>query len=760
VADHIRSVAHAREILPVRLGPGRSSDTTAVRTRTLTVRQLHRPAAEEENRATLESGTEIAGYRVESVLGRGGMGTVYEAVQPFVLRKVALKLLEPALAADPDFRARFRREAEMQARIEHPHIVTVHEAGEAPQGLFIAMQLVRGPNLKELVRDGGLDPHRAVQILGQVAEALDTAHATGLIHRDIKPQNVLVGPGDHAYLADFGVTKAASDTGFTRTGQFLGTLDYVSPEQLDGRPASASSDLYALAALAYECLVGTVPFPKPTEAAVLYAHLSEDPPSAAAQRPDLPTAVDDVLRHGMAKTPDARPPTARAFVIELAAALGSATAAAPPVEPRPAAAPLRPSAPEDDGATDVHERPGAPTRSDLRRKASLPGMPRPRREGAPPAEPTDEPAAEQTAGPAAEATKAPLAPAATPPPEREPAPPEPEAEREAPAAVPAATAPTPAAERARPPRESASATTIRRRRRVAAGSTVAVLAAVGAIAGAATSGGGEAPAPAFSTVEAGDVSFAVPAAFRTQPGASAGVKLDDTAVAADADGDGSIAAGRSDAKGALLLPADLLARLSAKPKAGETVRLGAVDALRYRGLSTGDGARMTVYSAPTSRGVETIVCRQVADAVCDRAAASLRLAAGASATGVLPDADYAASVSKAVRDLGRRSRSARATLRQARSPGTQASSATALARAYGMAARALRKVQPGPREEPTHARLVAATAAAGDAWSDLARAARTDDDAGFAKARGALATAGRQIDRAQQALTDLGYRTS
>jgi serine/threonine protein kinase len=708
------------------------------------------------------------------------MGTVYEAVQPFVLRRVALKLLEPALAADPDFRARFRREAEMQARIEHPHIVTVHEAGEAAQGLFIAMQLIRGPNLKELVRGEGLDPHRAVRILGQIAEALDTAHASGLIHRDIKPQNVLVGPGDHAYLADFGVTKAASDTGFTRTGQFLGTLDYVSPEQLDGRPASASSDLYALAAVAYECFVGTVPFPKPTEAAVLFAHLSEEPPSACAQCSDLPAGVDDALRHGMAKTPDARPTSARAFVIELAAALGAP--AAPREEPT-VEAPPRATAPAptdaariDDGATDVLERLGAPTRSDLRRKASLPGVPRPPRDAPTPAVPERAPAPEPapTLAPAPEPGPEPEPePASAPEPAREPEPPPPAPPApalapvvaSAPAARTPRTAPTTPSPVAKPDRAAAgpaSTATIKRRRRVAALGAIVVLAIAGAIAGAATSGTDPAP-PAFSSVKAGGLSVAIPAAFRAQaaPAATAsGVHLDRSALARDADGAGLIAAGSTDATVPLLLPDDLVKQLPAKPKAGEPVRLGAVGALRYRGLRTRNGASMTVYSAPTSQGVATIVCRQVADSVCDRAAASMRLATGAHATGVLPDAQYAAAVSATLRDLGRKTRDAGSTLHQARSPRTQAASATALARACAAAAGSLRKVQPGPREAPAHADLVAATAATASAWSDLARAARRGDDRGFTRARGALNTAREAMARAQRALADLGYRTA
>ena len=260
-----------------------------------------------DNRSTvLATGTEIGGYRVESVLGRGGMGVVYEATQLSLSRTVALKLLAGDLAEDGAFRDRFRREARLQAAIEHPHIVSVYEAGEFDGGLFIAMRLVRGTDLKRLVRSGELAPDRAVGILLAVADALDTAHESGLIHRDVKPQNILVGGRDHAYLADFGLTKGASDTGYTRTGQLMGTLDYVSPEQIGGGDAGRPSDIYALAAVAFECLCGRAPFARPTEAAVLYAHMAEPPPSASAERPGLPAAVDSVLARGLAKAPAER----------------------------------------------------------------------------------------------------------------------------------------------------------------------------------------------------------------------------------------------------------------------------------------------------------------------------------------------------------------------------------------------------------------------------------------------------------------------
>jgi predicted Ser/Thr protein kinase len=251
--------------------------------------------------AVLQTGATIAGYRIERVLGSGGMGVVYEATQLSLDRTVALKVLAPQLGADPAFRERFRREAMLQAALDHSNIVTVHEAGESDEGLFIATRLVRGRNLKQLI-EGGLAPARALRILDQVASALDAAHAAGLVHRDVKPQNVLVDDRDYAYLADFGLIKDAREPGLTQTGEYVGTLDYVSPEQIRGDPMTSASDLYAFAAVLYECLSGEVPFPRDTEAALLYAHLSEAPPRLA----EVPPALDAVVERGLAKDPGDR----------------------------------------------------------------------------------------------------------------------------------------------------------------------------------------------------------------------------------------------------------------------------------------------------------------------------------------------------------------------------------------------------------------------------------------------------------------------
>jgi hypothetical protein len=254
----------------------------------------------------IPTGRTIAGYRIDGVLGSGGMGTVYSATQLSLGREVALKVLAPLLSEDAGFRERFRREAMLQAALEHPNIVTVYEAGESEEGLYLALRLVPGTDLKALIESHPLDPDRAFGLLGQPAAALDAAHDAGLIHRDVKPQNILVDEDDHAYLADFGLTKGAGDRGLTLTGLYLGSLDYVAPEQIRGEPFGAAGDIYAFACVLYEALTGDVPFPHETEAALLYAHVNAPPPRPSVRNPALPDALDAVVARGLAKQPGDR----------------------------------------------------------------------------------------------------------------------------------------------------------------------------------------------------------------------------------------------------------------------------------------------------------------------------------------------------------------------------------------------------------------------------------------------------------------------
>ncbi len=285
-------------------------------------------------------GTELAGFRIERLLGRGGMGVVYLAEQLKYGRKVALKVLAPELASDASFRERFEQEWRTAAKLEHPNIVPIYEAGEADGVLYIAMRYVAGTDLGALLaRQGRLTPERAVGIVTQIGSALDAAHAQGLVHRDVKPGNILLSAGasdeaEHVYLTDFGVAKQTrTPAGLTRTGLFVGTVDYSAPEQIEGKEIDGRADVYALGCVLYQCLTGALPYEKDSEVATLYAHLHEPPPALSERRPGLPPAVDAVIAKALAKSPDDRDSTCRELSTAAREALGLSTArgAAPTV---------------------------------------------------------------------------------------------------------------------------------------------------------------------------------------------------------------------------------------------------------------------------------------------------------------------------------------------------------------------------------------------------------------------------------------------
>jgi Protein kinase domain len=262
----------------------------------------------------VDQGTVVGSYRIEALLGRGGMGTVFRARHVDSGRVVALKVLSQRAAWDEVKDVRFRGEGRAQAALEHPHVVTVYEAGESEQGPYLAMQLIDGPPLVDLIRDEGLAARRALDLLGQVADALDAAHADGLVHRDVKPHNVLVGEGDHAYLADFGLTRVGDATAITASGAIVGTVAYLAPEVVRGGEATPASDRYAFAAMAFECLTGSVVFPRSNDSAVLFAHVNEPPPQIGTRRPELGGNLDDLFERALAKDPSERPASARGLV--------------------------------------------------------------------------------------------------------------------------------------------------------------------------------------------------------------------------------------------------------------------------------------------------------------------------------------------------------------------------------------------------------------------------------------------------------------
>jgi serine/threonine protein kinase len=275
-------------------------------------------------------GTEIGGYRIEALIGRGGMSDVFLAEHPGLPgRKVALKILSPELAEDEAFRERFVRESRLAAALEHPNIVPIYQAGEFEGSLFIVMRYVDGPDLSGLIEsEGRLDPQRTLSILSQVAGALDAAHARELVHRDVKPGNVLIAPGkgtggrDHAYLSDFGLVRGAESRAISVPGgPLIGTLAYIAPEQIEGRSVDHRADIYSLGCVLYECLTGQVPFRRDTQTALMWAHVNEPSPPVTAVLPNAPPAIDAVLARALAKSPDARYGSATELVADASAAL-------------------------------------------------------------------------------------------------------------------------------------------------------------------------------------------------------------------------------------------------------------------------------------------------------------------------------------------------------------------------------------------------------------------------------------------------------
>ena len=256
-------------------------------------------------------GTPFGRYRLLELLGRGGMGEVWRAYDTGTDRVVALKVLPGHLAQDPTFEQRFRREAHAAARLNNPHVVPIHDYGEIDGRLFVDMRLIEGRDLHVVLADGPLEPARAVAIVEQIARALQAAHKAGLIHRDVKPSNILVAEDDFAYLIDFGIARAADETRLTGTGATVGTWAYMAPERFRTNTADASADIYALACVLHHCLTGQLPFPGDSLEQVAAAHMFEPPPQPSALRGVIPPAMDEVIATGMAKEPDRRYPTTK-----------------------------------------------------------------------------------------------------------------------------------------------------------------------------------------------------------------------------------------------------------------------------------------------------------------------------------------------------------------------------------------------------------------------------------------------------------------
>ena len=261
-------------------------------------------------------GTPFGRYLLVELLGRGGMGEVWRAHDTTIDRVVALKMLLPHYAQDPDFERRFRREARAAARLDDPHVVPIYDVGEIDGRLYVTMRLINGTDLQTLLEAGPLPPDRAVHIIEQIASALHAAHQAGLVHRDVKPSNILLADNDFAYLIDFGIARAAGETALTSANTTMGTWAYMAPERFNTGQAAPSSDIYALACVLYQCLTGHPPFPGEALEQVAVSHMVAPPPRPSEDHHTIPTAMDHVIATGLAKQPTDRYPT----TIEMAAA--------------------------------------------------------------------------------------------------------------------------------------------------------------------------------------------------------------------------------------------------------------------------------------------------------------------------------------------------------------------------------------------------------------------------------------------------------
>jgi serine/threonine protein kinase len=636
----------------------------------------------------LQPGTTVANYRIERVLGRGGMGVVYEATQMGLGRTVALKIISPELSDDPSFRARFQREGRIQAQLDHPHIITVYEAAESEHGLFIAMRFVQGPTLKELITPRELDPARALRIHRPAAAALDAAHARGLVHRDVKPQNILVGAGDHPFLADFGLTKASEDTHITESGQFIGTLDYISPEQIEGRRTTASSDIYSFGAVLYECLTGRVPYIMGSKAALLFAHISSPPPRVSAKRPELPAAFDAVIATAMAKNAAQRHATATEMV-----------AAAEAIAVGRRESMMRPPPPLDPSEVDTE-----PTVHSLEGEALADADTRARWRA-------DE----------------------TPP--------------------------------TRAERPSLTERFPLRGRTAATAGAVALLLVVGAAALGSTAAP-EAEKLAGLASPSGAAELSRPESWTPvdEPGATAEMlTLEDAAAVRGERAGEQLLVGTVTPTVPTFLPDALLDRLDGRRPNAQVVRLGDLDAYRYRDLRPrGLDGRLTAFAVPTADGASLVACTVPASGggsfleTCERSAATLRLP-GKDPIRLSTSRAYAGTLRTTMHELNSARASGLERLRAADGARGRARAADTIGDAYSRARRALSEATPGPGAQLANSRLVSRLQRSAAEWRALAAAARGGNRTAYNRARDDIARAESSFRGELAGLRALGF---
>jgi serine/threonine-protein kinase len=668
----------------------------------------------------LQTGDTLAGYRVEGVAGVGGMGVVYRATQMSLDRPVALKVLSSTLVGNRTFRERFRREGRHAAALDHPNIIPVYEAGESNGLMFIAMRLVDGPSLADLIETNSISGSEALRVVGAIASALDAAHEAGLVHRDIKPQNILLTRAGHPYLADFGITKGTDHGDLTHSGDFVGSLNYVAPEQIDGSDVTGASDIYSLTAVLFHCLSGLHPYERESDAALMHAHLTAPAPTLGERGIVAPPALDEVFRVGMAKMPAQRYSTATELVEACRRALALVDADA--LERYPAFA-----------------AEGAPSWS----------APSPEPWSAPPAPvaPTPEPE------PFAWATAPPAPPV------------------DVPAAVPAYAAPA-VPEPAIPAQRDLTAADFRRAftdqpvqpppaRSVSPevlGGLALLLLVLAPVSGYALGHTGSPPASKRASSAA--LTLEHDATWAPTRAGIRGLKL--TQAVKLRRGDGlKLAAGRlpTFALGFDPVPPALRRRFAGRTQ-DATIRLGGATASRHA-VALDSGGRLWLALVPDSKGWIAVACEGPGadrDTACPAVASSLTIR-GASAVPLGPSKQVATAIGGAIDDLNRSRKSAARPLRST-SLVVRAHALGRVAAAHTRAANILTGLRIRPQEGPLVAGLADALRAQSPKLVALASATTRRRRADYNTARSAIRRQDRRVAAALRRLRSIGYDAS
>ena len=661
----------------------------------------------------LERGHEIAGFRIREPLGdQSGIGRVYLADEASTKREIALKVFDPDASENPQIRESFAKLSRAQAGFRHPHVVRILDAGTDGRHLYIAMSLVRGPTLKDVVQRGRIEEQRALGILTTVATTLDAACDSGLVYNQLQTRSILLrqdGERDHPMLGDFGVGRPFDVPELLSSGQLGNAAFYVSPEEVHGGLPTARSLVYRMAVILFECLTGAPPYmdraepwisPDGTlgagEHVLAYAHLNGEVPRIRELRPDLPPAFDELLAAGLAKAPGARPVSATEL---LEGAVRTLPRRRRVLRRRP----------------DDHERPVKP---------AAPAEPKPRREKA-----------EKARKP--KAPKQPKAPKAA----KQPKQPKPKKEK-APRRVPVAQV-------------------------VMIPLAVAAAAAIGAVV---------APGPKHVTDElqphtltSGSVSLTAPANWSKASSAPAvpGLSLsDEVAVVQGRRGNAGVVAGRVPSPDSSLLPASFTRRLPDTLKRDDTVRLGRYEAYRYTGLTPkGTSLNVIAYAFPTTSGSVAVACYSQGSppagflSRCDRVASTLRVN-GIQALSLGPSANYASAIAGSLRSLSTDRTRLANRLRGAHTQGGESTTAYQLAAAYTTAAKAIKKVSPPPDATAVQASLVSALQQVAAAYGHMGAAAAARDRGQWNYWRGQIQRGEKAVAQALAGLKPLGYKLS